>query len=84
MELGPIPGIRALSEVRAREADIRPQAIFEIDAPAKPGDGSSQQNGKKAAGAEESDEVELTVETEDALGAEKPDDRRPGRIDTFA
>lgn len=82
MELGPIPGIRAVPAVAARQADVRAPAIFDIDASARPGDGGGQQGGRKAAGAEEDDE--LKVEAEDELGAETREERQPGRIDTFA
>ncbi len=82
MELGPIPGIRALPAVGARQADVRSPAIFDIDASARPGDGGGQQGGRKAAGAEEDDE--LRVEEGDELGAEALEDRQKGSIDTFA
>jgi hypothetical protein len=82
MELGPIPGIRALPAVGARAVDVRPPAIFDIDASARPGDGGGQQGGRKAAGAEEDDE--LKMEAEDELGAEAFNDRQKGSIDTFA
>jgi hypothetical protein len=56
MEIGPIPGIRAVPAVKAPQGDLRPPAIFDIDASAKPGEGGRQANGRKAAGAEEDEE----------------------------
>jgi hypothetical protein len=82
MELGPIPGIRALPAVGARQADVRTPAIFDIDASARPGDDGGQQGGRKAAGAEEHDE--LKVEAEHELGTETREERLPRRIDIFA
>lgn len=85
MELGPIPGIRGLPAVRTRPSDLRPPAIFEIDAAARPGDGGGQQNGRKAAGAEENaDELRLEGQADVEATAEAPEDGHPGRIDTFA
>jgi len=85
MELGPIPGVRALPAVRTRPSDLRPPAIFEVDAAARPGDGGGQQNGRKAAGAEENGD-ELTFESQPDVeaAAEANEDAHPGRIDTFA
>ncbi len=80
MELGPIPGIRAVPAVAARQADVRAPAIFDIDASARPGDGGGQQGGRKAAGAEEDDELRVGDEPD----TEAPEERQPGRIDTFA
>jgi hypothetical protein len=85
MELGPIPGVRGLPAVRTRPSDFRPPAIFEIDAAAKPGDGGSQQNGRKAAGAEEdADELRIESQADVEASAEAPEDSHTGRIDTFA
>jgi hypothetical protein len=81
MEIAPVPGIRALPAVRARLGGATPPAIFDVDASAKPGDGSGQQSGRKAAGAEENDD-ELRVG--DELGAASPEESQPGRIDYFA
>jgi hypothetical protein len=59
MEIGPIPGIRALGAVSARRADWQGPAVFDIDGSAKPGDGNVQTAAKKAAGAEEDAEDKL-------------------------
>src|SRR5579863_1891793 len=64
MEIGPIPGIRAVAVVRASQGDLRPPAIFDIDATAKPGDDPAQRNGRKAAGAEEDAEEDLMLDVE--------------------
>lgn len=64
MEIGPIPGIRALGAVVAAPRELRPPAIFDIDASAKPGDGEGRGNGRKAAGAEEDDEDDLMADAE--------------------
>jgi len=82
MELCPIPGIRALPAVGARQAYVRAPAIFDIDASSRPGDGGGQQGGRKAAGAEEDDE--LRVEAGDEFGTEVPEENQAGRVDIFA
>jgi hypothetical protein len=59
MEIGPIPGIRALNAVGPRRADWQGPAVFDIDGSAKPGDAIAQTRMIKAAGAEEDGEDEL-------------------------
>ncbi|MGH9563233.1 MAG: hypothetical protein ACRD3S_17400 [Terracidiphilus sp.] len=56
MEIAPIPGIRALTAVKARRAEFRPPEIFDVEGTARPGDDQGQRQGRKAAGAEEDDE----------------------------
>ena len=84
MEIAPIPGIRALPAVRAPQADMRAPAVFDIDPSAKPGDGSEQGNGRKAAGAEESDGDDLMLEGETERGPEAPDEVPAKQVDYFA
>lgn len=66
VEIGPIPGIRALGAVGARRRVLEPPAIFDIDGSAKPGDGVVERAGRQAAGAEE-DEDERLLDDEDSL-----------------
>jgi len=84
MEIAPIPGIRALPGVSAREAGIRPPSIFDIDASERPGDGAGQRSGKKAAGAEESDEDDLALDDETAAEAEVLEAEPLKQVDYFA
>jgi hypothetical protein len=84
MEIAPIPGIRALPAVRAVQAEIRPPAIFDIDASARPGDGEERRGGRKAAGAEESDEEELALDAETADEAESLEAAPSKQVDYFA
>jgi hypothetical protein len=84
MEIGPIPGIRALQAVRAPSANAKPPAIFDIDASAKPGDGGGSRNGRKAAGAEEDDEDDLTIDDELEQGSEALEEIPARRINYFA
>ncbi|MGA9062914.1 MAG: hypothetical protein WB341_14770 [Terracidiphilus sp.] len=84
MEIGPIPGIRALPEVKAPQADLRPLAIFDIDPSAKPGDGREQRSGKKAAGAEESEAEDLTLEGGLERGPEATEEVPAKQVDYFA
>ncbi len=84
MEIGPIPGIRALPAVKAPPAELRPPALFEVDPSAKPGDGSEQGGGRKAAGAEENDEDDLMLEGEAEHGPEAPDEVPAKQVDYFA
>jgi hypothetical protein len=82
MEIAAIPGIRVLPAVKAPQADFRAPEVFDIEGSARPGDGEGQRGGRKAAGAEEDDEVELMLnaETESGGGAEV----LSSRIDYFA
>ena len=83
MEIGPIPGIRALPAVRAPQAEMRAPAIFDIDASSRPGDDAERRSRRKAAGAEESEEDEFAPEGEAAGGADLED--APARqVDYFA
>jgi len=84
MEIAPIPGIRALPAVRAPQAEMRPPTIFDIDASARPGDGGEQRNGRKAAGAEESEDDDLLLEGETAAGAEALEEAPAKQVDYFA
>ena len=84
MEIGPVPGVRALPAVRTREADLRPPAIFDIEGSARAGDGAGQGNRRKAAGAEEDDEDEFSVEEEAERGAETLENPQFRRISYFA
>jgi hypothetical protein len=79
MEIGPVPGIGALSTLRARVMELDPPAIFTIDGSAKPGDRAAQRIGRKAAGAEEEGEDVLVLEEE------QDEDEAAGRnVDYFA
>jgi hypothetical protein len=84
MEIGPIPGIRALSAVKAPTANLRPPAVFDIDPSAKPSDGREQGSGRKAAGAEENEEDDLMLEGETERSAEAPDEVPGRQVDYFA
>ncbi len=84
MEIGPIPGIRAVPAVKASQPDYRPPAVFDVDSAAKPGEGGERGNKRKAAGAEESDEEEWTLENDEeepmfASGAESGEET-PGEV----
>ncbi len=84
MEISPIPGIRALQAVRAPSADLRPPAIFDIDGSAKPGDGTGPRYGRKAAGAEEDEEDDLTLSGELELGSDVLEVVPARSVDYFA
>ena len=83
MQIGPIPGIAALSAVQAAPSDSRPPAVFDIDPSAKPGNGDGQKNSRKAAGAEE-EEDELKVEDEMAPDGEANEEKPARQVDYFA
>ena len=83
MEIGPIPGIRAVAAVRAPQGDLHPPAIFDIDATAKPGDDPAQRNGRKAAGAEEDAEEDLMLDVE-TEAAETLEETATRQVDYFA
>ncbi len=62
MEIAPIPGIRAVPAVKARQTDFRLPEIFDIEGSARAGDDQGQGQGRKAAGAEENDEDDLMLD----------------------
>jgi hypothetical protein len=64
VEIGPIPGVRALGVVGRRRTESQEPAVLDIDGSAKPGDGNVQTDAKKTAGAEEDGDDELVVEDE--------------------
>jgi hypothetical protein len=84
MEIGPIPGIRTLPAVKAPPADPRLSAVFDIESPAKPGDDAGTGSRKKASGAEEDEDNDLTAGAESSLGSEAPGGEPEGRISYFA
>ncbi len=63
---------------------MRLQAIFDIDASAKPGDGGEQRSKRKAAGAEESDEGEFALEAQMETGLETLEEGPAKQVDYFA
>jgi hypothetical protein len=84
MEIAPIPGVRALPAVRAPQSEMRAPAIFDIDSSSRPGDGMEQRGRRKAAGAEENEEDDLTLEDE-ATGSGVDLEETPARqVDYFA
>ncbi len=83
MEIAPVPGIRAVTAVRPREAETRAPAIFDIDASSKPGDDAEQRNRRKAAGAEENEEEYSTLEGETAADGHDAEEV-PRQVDYFA
>jgi len=84
MEIGPIPGIRAVPAVRTPQGGIQPPAVFDIDASAKPGDADERRSGRKAAGAEENEQEDRLLADEMGDSAEAPDEQPGGQVDTFA
>jgi len=84
MEIAPIPGIRALTPVRAVQGEMRPPAIFDIDPSSRPSDGAQQRNGRKAAGAEENEEDDLALEGETTAGGADQEEATPRQVDYFA
>ncbi len=57
MEVAPIPGIRALSPLKAVRESWQ-SSVLNIDASAKPEDGRGQGMARKAAGSQESEDEE--------------------------
>jgi hypothetical protein len=84
MEIGPIPGIRAVPAIKAGRAGLQPPTIFDVDSSARPGDGNGQGNVRKAAGAEENDENDFTPGMESKPEDEEQDDLAKQKVDYFA
>jgi hypothetical protein len=77
MEIAPIPGIRALPAVQARQGNFRSPEVLNMEGPAKPRDGAAQRSGRKASGAEEVDEFDLMADELDPEAG-------PRQVDFFA
>jgi len=88
MEISPIAGIRVTPVPKSRPADPELTAFFDIESTARPGDDTYTASGKKAAGAEESDEAEAEDSEEIADDGEhsssSPSDKPASRINFFA
>jgi hypothetical protein len=84
MEIGPIPGIRALPAIKPARNDQQPPAVFDVDGVSKPTDNGHQGNGRKAAGAEEYDDNDLMVEDDIEVESETPEEAPPRQVDYFA
>ena len=84
MEIAPIPGLRGETPERPAQGDLRPPAIFEIDSSAKPGDGSQQRNGRKAAGAEENEEDDVLLERDGESVSQEDEGAAATQVDYFA
>jgi hypothetical protein len=69
MEIGPIPGIRAFSTVKARPNGPELSAVFDIDGLTRGRDSLGPEARIKAAGADEEDE-EDEMNPEDRIGSE--------------
>jgi hypothetical protein len=81
VEIGPIPGIRALGAVSGQRRVLDPPAVFDIDGSAKPGDGAVQRANLKGEGAEEDDKDDLNLESE---GDDEGEGSAKGSVDYFA
>jgi hypothetical protein len=68
---------------KAQPDDFEPPPIFDIDASAKPGEGSGQRNGRKAAGAEEDDD-DLLLDGKSEPAEEALDEAPARQVDYFA
>lgn len=84
MEISPIPGIRAVSTVKAPSADTYLSRVLEAGNSLQAGDDRYTGSGKKAAGGQDDEQEEL----EDAVAAEPQDhaqeDEQGMQIDFFA
>lgn len=87
MEIGPIAGIRVLPALKTPPPEAALTALFDIEATAKAGDDTYSGSGKKAAGAEEDEELEEEFEEVDESaerGAPAVEERPARSINYFA
>jgi hypothetical protein len=87
MEITPIVGIRVLPVQKPQPVGPQLTAFFDIEAAAKPGDGSYLAAKKKASGAEEDDGDDLDLaeaEAEDAPPSPAAGEEAMGGISFFA
>lgn len=66
MEIGPIPGIRALPAVKTPPADPRLSAVFDIQNSSSAGDDTFSGSNKKTASGQDDEADELDEQTESA------------------
>ncbi len=81
MELSPIPGVRAFPAAKAASADFQLSGLLDIDQIARPGYSARSGERKKAAGAEEMEEDDLTPAGE---GSDSASDAPQPSISFFA
>ncbi|MGA7343737.1 MAG: hypothetical protein WBE72_06010 [Terracidiphilus sp.] len=81
MELSPVPGLRAFAAVKAPPADFQLSTVLDIDAVARPGNSSRSGARQKAAGAEELEADDLTLDGEDT---DSSPDATQSRFSVFA
>ncbi len=69
MEIGPIPGIRAVQAVKSRPVDPELSPLFDVESSARAGDDTYTGSNRKAAGAEENEDDEDGEELEEQESA---------------
>ena len=84
MEISPIPAIRTMGMVKIPAGEGQPLAVLDVDASARPNDDREQENGRKAAGAEEDEVESLTAEGGAERSSEAHEDSPAKQVDTFA
>ena len=84
MEISPIPAVRILSTVKIPSGEGQPLAVFDVDPSARPGDGGSEGQRRKAAGAEEDEFESLAAEGEPQSLSEAPEGSPAKAVDYFA
>jgi hypothetical protein len=87
MEFAPIPGITALSAVKALRIESWQSSVFDIDASQKPEDRKEKGNARKAGGAQEDgedEEYELAPDDEMEPGSDAHPETLETNIDYFA
>lgn len=84
MEIAPIAGIRLMPAIKVRPVDSELTPFFAIEPSSRPGDDTYSNCGRKAAGAEESDDEneELEEEAFEEMADAAP--APPGMISIFA
>jgi hypothetical protein len=84
MEIAPVTGIRVTPTVKVRPVGPELTASFDIESAARPGDDTYTRSGKKAAGAEESEEENEEVEAETVEDESDAASTTRGAISIFA
>jgi hypothetical protein len=83
MEIGPIPGIRALPSVEPKGNGIDLTAVFAIKDSPRTGDETYNGKAKQSAGGQDDEETDLLDETADPEPSSKPSTNGPGNQISF-
>lgn len=86
MEIAPIPGIRAITAVKAQPAETRLTAVFDMEAIVRAGDDSYTGDGHTSSGGQDDDAEDTLSTAPDETGQRRggAEENPPHRVSLFA